>query len=282
MKAPRLFIFLLVLGFLPLFSQTENPVNLLKLSSEKCMQLKSMKCTMRMQERVRGKIIYSDLAMKLNCVPYRLYIKQSKPREGLEILYCEGERDNCMLIYTNGFPWVNLTYSPYSNMVHKEAHHNVTHSGLDYIGKIIAGFVKRPTIEQSVRQAPDEMVDGKACFHVTVDDKDYKFLSYTVKKGETIHSIADKFLVAPNSILEKNLKVIDDYDEALYEGEKLLIPSGYGKKVNIWIDKKTYLPLKLVIEDDLGLYEVYEYINLQINPVFQEDEFKEDFDGYGF
>lgn len=272
----------LTLFSLNVYGQNEDALRILKTSAQRCLQLKGMKFRLVMQERVHKKMILSDAFVKVNFSPIQVYLKQSKPKEGLEILYKEGARNNHMLIYTNGFPWVNVTYSPYAHMVHKESHHNIKRSGLYFIGKIMDRFLKKDHSTIKITQQADEMYDGKSCYKMVLEETSFSKSQHIVTKGETIHSIADKYLLSTHMILENNLSVIDDYDETLSVGEKLIIPNSYGKKITLHIDKKSYLPLKLVIDDDKGLYEVYEYYNVEINPIFKENEFEENYEGYGF
>lgn len=284
MRIPSILLFLMIFTSVSgrLASQNETPLSILKASADRCMQIKSMKFTLKMQERVKGKIIYSETYNKVSYAPHKVYLKQYKPRVGMEILYCEGERNNCMLIYTNGFPWVNLTYSPYAHMVHKESHHNITRSGLRYIGKMMGSFLNTNTKDYNINMLAEEVVDGKLCYKMTIEHKDFRFIPHIIKKGESIHSIADQLLFSPNLILENNLSVVDDYDEALVEGQKIMIPNAYGKKIVMWIDKKSLLPIKFQIDDHKGFYEIYEYQNIQLNPVFKEGEFTEDYEEYEF
>jgi LysM repeat protein len=276
----------LILAFLTLMfdmkAQKEESLQILKTSAQKCLQLKGMKFRLIMQERVNKKMILSDAFVKVNFFPIQVYLKQTKPKAGLEILYKEGARNNNMLIFTNGFPWVNVTYSPYAHTVHKESHHNIKRSGLYFIGKIMDRFLKKESSTIQITKLADEIYDGKSCFKMSIEETAYSKSQHIVQKGETIHSIADKYFLSTHAILENNLAVIDDYDETLHEGEKLSIPNSYGKKIILFIDKKNYLPIKIVVEDEKGLYEVYDYLNVEINPVFKENEFEETFTGYGF
>ncbi len=261
----------------------EQAKKILEDSIKKCFEVKTMKYNLKIQERVYGKTKTSESTTKLMYYPsYKTYMKQLKPKVGLEVLYCEGERGNLALINTNGFPWVNVTFSPFSNTMHKESHHNLTRSGVRFIGKIMDKFTENINPDDVIAKEEDEVVNGRNCHKITFMKKDFQYLVYTVKKNETIFSISDKFLISPYIIIENNLSVIDDYEEALYEGEKLLIPSAYAKKIKIWIDKSTLLPLKLYIEDDKGFYESYEYSNMQINVVFKENEFNENYPDYNF
>ena len=50
----------------------------------------------------------------------------------------------------------------------------------------------------------------------------------------------------------------------------------------IYIDKQTNLPLITRVYDDKGLFESYEYINLQLNPVIKDEEFSRKYKEYHF
>ena len=50
----------------------------------------------------------------------------------------------------------------------------------------------------------------------------------------------------------------------------------------LYIDKKTFIPIKVMVYDELGLFEEYEFYNLKINTAFENDEFTKGFKEYGF
>jgi len=48
------------------------------------------------------------------------------------------------------------------------------------------------------------------------------------------------------------------------------------------VDKEAFLPLKMEIYDDQGLYEKYEFSELKVNTKISAEEFSQDFSEYGF
>ena len=81
-------------------------------------------------------------------------------------------------------------------------------------------------------------------------------------------------------IVEMNEKV-DDYED-VEEGQVILIPNDYCRRLVIAIDKNEMVPLSMKVFDDAGLYEHLEYSNLKVNPQFKDEEFSEEFEEYGF
>ncbi len=274
--------YLFFILFIPfsLFSQ-QDALSILKKMVEKSTQVKTLEYQIILNERLYDKTIVSDIYSKINYEPFKVYIKQAKPKVGLETLYVQGERSNQLLINPNGFPWVNINLSPFSNSVLKDSHHQVFHSGCRYLAKVINYYINNP-LKYNLKVEPDEKVMNTTCFKIAMDVLDYGYFTHTVKKGETIFKIADKYNVGTYSILERNQSIIDSYDDVLSEGQKLLVPNCYGKKIYMWVNKTTYLPLMLKVYDDKGFLESFEYKFLKVGPVFKSNEFTSEFPGYGF
>ena len=66
------------------------------------------------------------------------------------------------------------------------------------------------------------------------------------------------------------------------EGQIIKVPNAYAKSTLLLIDKETFLPISNTVFDDQGLYEKYEYVELQINCVILPEEFTKYFKGYNF
>jgi outer membrane lipoprotein-sorting protein len=54
------------------------------------------------------------------------------------------------------------------------------------------------------------------------------------------------------------------------------------KRIVVYIDKLTYLPIYQELYDTKGLMATYEYHNLVVNPVITEEEFTKGYKGYGY
>jgi hypothetical protein len=102
-----------------------------------------------------------------------------------------------------------------------------------------------------------------------------------VQDNESITSIARKFFIPEYLILEKNPK-FKDYFEILKKGQVIKIANWYCKRTVMYIDKFYHLPVSVTVLDDIGLFEEYNYMYIQVNPSFEPDEFNKKFKAYGF
>lgn len=93
-----------------------------------------------------------------------------------------------------------------------------------------------------------------------------------MEENETIRSIAQKKGIGEYMILELNDE-LDGFNDDLEEEQKILIPNSYAKNMELYIDKKTFLPVFQKIADDKGLYEQYEYTNVILNPIIPDKTF---------
>lgn len=247
-----------------------------------CKSIKTLTFTLKKEERVKGKMVGDKAAIKLNVSPLKVYYKEDYPRKGLEMLYLHGENDNNSLINTNGFPWVNVSLSPYGSQMRENQHHTVHKMGLASMAEILGFLFKKYEGQASnmVKMDGSIMWDGNDCWIISMENPNFEYIDYTVAKGETLNSIASKFKLSEHMILEKNSGV-DDYDD-VSEGQKIKIPKYYAKKMKLYLDKKRSIPLVIQVFDDQGLYENYEYFNLKINPVIKPEEFTQEYDAYGF
>ena len=103
---------------------------------------------------------------------------------------------------------------------------------------------------------------------------------YKVQKGETVKSIGTKFNCGEYRILEKNDGV--PMNGIIAEGKMLSIPNMYASKILLFVDVITYLPVSIYIYDNEGLYESFEFSNVEINLTFKPDEFQRNFKDYHF
>jgi outer membrane lipoprotein-sorting protein len=76
-------------------------------------------------------------------------------------------------------------------------------------------------------------------------------------------------------------KGISDYKD-VREGQDIMIPNFYAKMTVMYIDKQNLLPILIRAYDDKGLFESYEYLNLQVNPKIAPEEFTKGYKDYHF
>src|SRR5690606_11374718 len=103
---------------------------------------------------------------------------------------------------------------------------------------------------------------------------------YTVKEGESITSIAHNKRLNDYSLLALNPQV-DDYDD-VRPGEVIRIPAFYNKRVDFYLELRSWLPLVQMIYDEKGLFEKYELKSFVLNPSFSPAEFTPEYEDYKF
>ncbi len=238
--------------------------------------------TMKKLERIKGKLIMQQSTVKLNRSPLKVYLRQDAPKAGVEVLYVEGTNNNHAHINPNGFPWVALNLDPYGSIMRENQHHTLMNSGFDHvIGVLEYLFVKyQSELHEMVKIEGSVLWDKQNCWAVTLTNKHFKYIHYTVLKGETILTIANKYRLSEHMIMEKN-PTVDTYT-SVQEGQVIVLPCDYSNKMILYIDKVRFLPLLMKVYDDQGLYEQYEYTNVIVNGAIKTEEFTKDYGDYNF
>jgi len=231
-------------------------------------------------ERVEDEYVTQVSFVKLNRTPYKVYIKQLAPKEGVEVLAAITKPRTKATVNLNSFPWINLYLDPYGSLMRRNQHHTVFDSGFDLMIKILKYGLSSEQSAERLKRKQDVVWKGREMYHLELKNHDYDVIPYQVKSGENIDDIANHLHISAYAIIELNSKV-DDYND-VDEGQEISIPSHYAKRMVLFIDKETHLPLVIKVFDQNGLYEKYEYNSITINPVFAPNEFTEDFEEYDF
>jgi outer membrane lipoprotein-sorting protein len=232
-------------------------------------------------ERINGKMMPGSQDVKLNVTPHQCYLLIHVPNKGAEVLYREGENKGNCRVSPNAFPYMTLNLDPDGDILRKDQHHSVKELGFKYTGDVL-NFVYnkyRSKMDEYVTINGELVHDGRKCWNVTLENKEYKIENYTVLAGEDILKIARKLRLDEYSLLELN--GIKSFD-AVKAGQVIKVPNSMCKKIEMYVDQATYLPLYQKMYDEKGLMASYTYTNLQINPTFKKGELTEDFEGYNF
>ncbi|MDF2455624.1 MAG: hypothetical protein K0R51_1617 [Cytophagaceae bacterium] len=268
--------------FLTANSQGQTVNEIAKAMFAKTKSIKTMTYTMRKIERINGKQILQVSSAKLNRDPLKVYLRQSQPKDGIEVLYVQGTNNNHALINPNGFPWFSVNLDPYGSTMRENQHHTLFNSGYDHVISILEHlYVKYHEQVESMTKIEGSIVwENHNCWIVTLSNPYFKYGSYTAQKGETLLTIAAKYKLSEHMMLEKNPS-IKNYNESL-AGKTILIPNDYSSKMILYIDKARMIPLVMKVYDNEGLYEQYEYLNVSINPVIKPEEFQSTYKDYHF
>jgi Protein of unknown function (DUF1571)/LysM domain len=241
--------------------------------------VKSLKYHLKITERGRKGFNFYESAVKFNKNPRQIYLYI----KGIEVLWVQGTNNGKALVKPNAYSFFNLNLDPMGDLMRQDQHHTLNEMGYDYLAHIIQNIVDKlgPKFDEVFTLEGEERMNNRPCYKIEINNKDFKYVDYTIGEGESITSIARKHNIAEYMILEKNPK-FKDYFDILKKGQVIKIPNWYCRSVTLYIDKLYFLPVSMKVSDDKGLFEEYNYHFLQVNPSFEADEFTKTHKGYGF
>ncbi len=259
-----------------------DPVQIINAMFSKTKEISAMTYNMKKTERIGNKMHTQESAVKLNLKPFKVYLKQNSPQKGLEVLYVQGENDNRAIVNTNGFPWINVHLDPMGNIMRDNQHHTIYQSGFGHLMNILEHLTSKyqKQLGNLVANRGVVVFDGNPCFLISFSNPYFNYYKYTVKKGETVLSIASKERLSEHMIMEKNPNIKDYHNIKM--GQIIVLPNDYSPKLDLYVDKSRLIPLVMKVYDDKGLYEYYEYTKVNLNPNFAQNEFDQDNPNYGF
>jgi hypothetical protein len=288
MKLKRCFLYVsfLLTGVYILFTafsyKTERPahnsIEMLNSILKSISEIKTMRYELHRNERVKGKMNYTESKVKLQTSPRKLYISIGSQ----ELLWTEGSNGGNALVNPGAFPYVNVNLDPMGTIMRKNQHHTIHELGMAYFGDILKQGIKRygNNIDKYFVVLGEEQYMGRTCYKLSISFSDFAWEPYTIKKGETLITIAKKMNISEYMVLEKN-PAVTWYDD-VKEGQVIEVPNIYAKVILLMIDKEYMLPISEKILDDKGLFETYEYYNLKVNVPIAPEEFTKEYKEYHF
>lgn len=243
--------------------------------------------TMDAAERNVGKpreFYRTEIFTKVNINPLKIYGKIMKdPNKGTELLYVTGMHDNKVRVKAGSFlPAISL--APASGLLTKNQHHTLLTSGFMIVSRIVGDGEKRADgrgkFDEVFKYVGDVVYKQRPCYKVTIEDPTFTYTTAVGLKGETVQAMAKRLLVSEYHIMDLN-PAAHSLDEDV-SGKSLKVPTSYAKNTILYIDKETNFPLYQEMSDERGIFEVYEYSNVVVNPVFKADEFSEKNPEYRF
>ena len=288
--------FLLTVILFPLISigtlsaqDTNEGVDIIKKMLVEIPKTQRLQYSLKTWERFNQgkKEVNAVILTKWNRNPLKIYLKNIEgANTNVEVLWVKGEYDN--KAYLNKL-W-GLKLDPYGSLIRKDQHHTLFNTGFDMIADILGQALKRAEKEaiNHPELSPDAIFKydgdvnwaGKSCYKIVISDPEFKYVSYTVKEGETLDSYAKANRICGYLVIDNNSNVngFDDFDA----GNTIKVPTSYAKNTVLYIDKQSYMPIVQIMSDEKGPFERYEFHDLKINPTFQALEFTEDFAEYDF
>ncbi|KAA9340840.1 DUF1571 domain-containing protein [Adhaeribacter soli] len=270
---------LILLSFRP---AAPTPTQLIDQMLEAGRKVQILKFTLHKQERIKGKMVAETSVVKLQQKPFKVYLKYETPNPGMEVLFVSGQNNNEAFICPASFPWTTLSLNPNGSTMRAGQHHTLFEAGFSQILSVTDFILKKYGTQAENMLSTNGTVNwnGINCYSLTLENPNFRYVPYTLAKGENLLTIAQKLKLSEYMLLELNPE-LDNYTDG-EAGQKIKIPTDYARKISLLLDPKTSLPVQIKIYDDKGLFEQYEYRNLQVNPAIDPAEFTKTYKGYKF
>ncbi len=242
--------------------------------------LRYVRFNLKAIERIESGFSMASSKVKLQSNPRKVYLVN--PEKKLEVLYNEGALNNKCLVKPHVFPYFTLTLDPRGNLMRKNQHFTLHEIGFDFTVKTIAIALSK----EKDQIAKHLIYIGKAdknnmkCHLLIYENNSFSYFDHIVQAKETVASISNKFVVNDYMVRTKN-DLYNDYSY-LKIGSIVKIPNFYCKKAIFYIDEKSMLPVSISIFDEVGLFESYDYTDLDVNKTIPPIEFTRNFKAYGF
>jgi len=242
-------------------------------------KIQTLKFYLKCNERFNGKLIAIESQIKMNASPKKIYVYLKGP----EVLWLEGKNNGDAFVNPDGFPFMNLNLDPLGSIMRENQHHTVLEVGFNYFADIIKSTlsIAGEKFDDYYKCGGTLAWNGYECYLITAEYPDFKYVDYTVQKGETLVSIGRKLKVSDYMLLEINSGKVNTYND-VKPNQKIKVPNVYAKKMILYIDKELLIPRVIKVYDEKGLFESYEYHDLQVNIKIPDEEFTKDYKGYGF
>jgi outer membrane lipoprotein-sorting protein len=272
---------MLLLGFSQ-GSRTQDLSAIIRGMVEKTHAIKTITYTSHSEERFNGETRKFSSSMVLNRKPFRLYYRQHFPNDGLEILFREDRDKGNAWVNPNGFPYITLHLNINGTHLRKNRHHSIYEADLAFIADLLAHLYEKHKSKEGVnfQLIGSREFDGQACWVLLQKNTDYKIISYKINQSISPLDLSQKLKINLFKILELNPKL--EYDQKMSPGQCIQIPTDYGSEMEVWIDKKREIPLKIKVIDEKGLFEKYEFSKVRIDPVLSPDTYRPGNPNYRF
>lgn len=210
------------------------------------------------QERMHdGKYSKSDVEFKVIASPLKIYAKAKLPQSA-QLIYDEAVSKDVRV--KKGF---KLNLSPTNSLLMKGVHNPIIRAGFGQIKKILETSMaqrKGENLANYVKVLGSLTYDNQECWKIEITDADYAIINYTVAANEkSVWQIGKKLAIS-----EYKIKELNDIGDEVKPGQTLKIPSSYAKKTTLYIDKSNFLPIYHKMEDEKGIYEIYEFKGLKL------------------
>jgi len=261
-------------------SNDMKPARILHQMYDSIKSIKTLREKVKAIERVDSKYVTANSEIKVQTHPRKVYFNNRDKK--VEVLFDSEISQHKAFVKVHTFPYLTLSLDPSGNIMRKNQHYSLNELGYDFIGKSVALTISKDKEGglANFSYLGKVLKNGYNCYFLEYENKKYAYTTYIVGEKETASLIAYKLCV--NDYLLRNKNDLLNEFGYLKKGSILKVPTLYCKKAVLYIDDRLLLPVALSLYDDIGLFESYEYTNIEINKPFESNEFSKNFKDYGF
>jgi outer membrane lipoprotein-sorting protein len=217
------------------------------------MQYKSEKT-----ERHKTTTVQAEMDFTIQRSPFKVAGRMAD--KGHWVLYDPKVSIDHALLISNGFPYTNLNLDINGSIFRGLNHYTISDAGCEFVFEIIRREYERIPDNFNCTEV---MRDGRKEWLLRAETDAFTFKPYKAQPGETVLDIAKKLSVSAYLILERNSNITGYLD--VCTGLTLMVPSHYGKIVEIYFDAGHKMPTRIEIHDEKGMFERFDYSNYKFN-----------------
>ncbi len=188
-------------------------------------------------------------------------LKLDEPAKGREIAWAAGEHGGRLRVDPNGFPWIPLTLDPYGSVALRETRHPVPESSIPFLVGLVVRNVRAAAErgEGGSRVLGAETLFGRPVWRLeawgpAIVRED------TIGPGERLWDVARRAGHPVSPILQANFERGWRTGNDGRPGDLVRVPLYDATRIDLWIDRETHIPLKVLIYDLEGrLFERFEH-----------------------
>ncbi len=235
--------------------------------------IKTLHFGIKALERVEDGYSSAESDVKINTRPYMIYFRNEKKK--ISILWKEGSNENQALVKAKLLLGMSVSLDPRGGMMRKNQHHTIFELGFSYFARMMNQALQKEkeNLAKALIYLGKKKFLEHNCHMLVYEDKNYGWTTYKCGKGETVSAIADKLAVSDYAIRTRNR--LYSFFGFLKEGAILKVPNNYCKKIVLYLDEKSMLPLGISNYDEVGLFESYEYLKVEKNRKLGNEDFQQ-------
>lgn len=244
-----------------------DPHELIQATIAKSRAVKSAAFIIETTERYNGELRAGSQEVRYQQHPFQVCMTFIHPDPGATITYDATANAEKMVYDPLGFPYMKMELDPMGTLARNNNQHTIYEIGFDHIGQLIALIYDNHDQVSWLSTDPPTGIN-----RVQISSKRRGMSTYLVGKDESTRSLSQKLKVSEYKLVELN-DVVREYG-TLKEGLILKVPEYYALETIIDIDQSTFLPVKLILSDELGLLSAYSISNVELDVAVLQPKMK--------